>query len=119
MYDQRQLRSKKVSWLYSVTLGPFGFIAQIIQFIKVWALIKTNRYKFELWIEEVDSRWVLSELAKSESQSTAPGIYAAMPSTEAVSTPAITRAAMVAILSSDMVGKSADKFIECITSWEL
>lgn len=90
MYDQRHLRPKKVSWLYEVTFGPFGFVTRAIQYTRVWILIKTNRYTLQVGNPEVPRRWLQKSAAASTTHLRTPGINETAPTTAATTKPAIT-----------------------------
>ena len=106
MYDHRHLRPKKVSWLYSATLGPFGLVTRAIQYVTVWILIKAKRYKPQLGNSEVPREWRHANAAVSDTHFKAPGMNVAAHSAPAVSTPAITRVTIGDDFDSDIQRES-------------
>lgn len=92
MYDHRQITPKKVSWLYAVTFGPFGFLSRFIRFAAVSIAVKTKRYKPQLGNPEVPLRWLQNATPILPNQCNKPGmIRDNAQSTPTTSTPEITR----------------------------
>jgi hypothetical protein len=89
------MRPKKVSWLYAVTFGPFGFLSRFIKFTADWIAIKTKRYKPQLGNPEVPLRWLQNATPIFPNQSNKPGMRDNAQSAPTVSTPAITRTAIL------------------------
>ncbi|MDH4230687.1 MAG: hypothetical protein OEW04_01505 [Nitrospirota bacterium] len=102
MYDHRQMRPRKVSWLYAVTFGPFGFLNRLIKFIAAYIAVKTKRYKPQLGNPEVPLRWLQNVEPIFPSQSNKPGMRESSHSTPTVITEAATRTTILDVLDSDI-----------------